>query len=309
MSETNTAVTTPQPTNPMKAFFMQPNVQKTIDEVMKDGTKEFVLTILQIANGNDMLKNADPITLLNAALTAAALKLPINPNLGFAYLVPYKNNKTNKIEAQFQIGWKGIVQLAQRTNQYATINTAVVRENQLKRVDHLTGEVEFNEVEPEGKIIGFIAYFRLKEGFQKVLYMSIENMTKHAKKYSQSFKKGYGVWADGEDGFNAMGMKTVLKLLVNRFGPLSVDVQKATLLDQAVQRQQPGEAEEIEYVDNTDQLSLTEKAEINKAHEQIEALITNATTTAAMNKFVGDVPEELKDMFWEKHDKLKAEGK
>jgi recombination protein RecT len=140
--------------------------------------------------------------------------------------------------AQFQIGYKGFIQLAQRTGQYRTLNSNDVREGEIKSINRLTGEIDFDwDLTPERdnkKIIGYVSYFQLTNGFVSTLYWTVEEITAHAKKYSQTFKKyGTGLW---KDEFPAMAHKTVTKMNLSKNGPLSIDMQRAVLSDQAVIR-------------------------------------------------------------------------
>lgn len=144
------------------------------------------------------------------------------------------------MEAQFQMGWKGFVQLAMRSGEFKTIGVREVKENELVGLDEFTGEPIFNfQLGSQTKVIGFMAYFRLKNGFEKAFYMTIDELKAHAKRYSQSYKKGYGVWVDN---FEAMAQKTVLKLLLSKFAPLSTDMITAIEEDQKV---------DGEYADNS----------------------------------------------------------
>lgn len=199
--------------------------RKRAEKVLGEGTQQFMSSVLTLANSDEKLQRLDPIKLYNCCLMAAAIKLPFNQNLGQAYIIAYKN------EPQLQIGWKGFIQLAQRSGQFKTIGVTAVRENEIADIDPMTGEIVFDfKLKKEGKIVGQLAYFELLNGFKKNLYMSNEELQKHGKNYSQTFKKGFGVWVDN---FDAMAQKTVLKLLLSKFAPLSIDMQKAIEIDQA----------------------------------------------------------------------------
>lgn len=201
------------------------NFRKRAEKVLGEGTQQFMSSVLTLANSDAKLQELDPIKLYNCCLMAAAIKLPFNQNLGQAYIIAYKG------EPQLQIGWKGFVQLAQRSGQFKTIGVTPVRENEIKDIDPMTGEIIFDfKLKKEGQIVGYLSYFELLNGFKKNLYMSVDELKKHGKSYSQTFKKGFGVWVDN---FDAMAQKTVLKLLLSKFAPLSIDMQKAIELDQA----------------------------------------------------------------------------
>jgi recombination protein RecT len=252
----------------IKSFFDNPNVAKRFEEIIGDKTRsiQFVSSVLQIANGNNYLKNADPLTIYNAALMAATLNLPINQNLGFAYIVPYGK------AAQFQLGYKGLIQLAQRTGQYKSINVTEVYENQFKSFNSLTEELDCDfSILGEGKVVGVAAYFKLLNGFEKTSYWPIEKVTAHAKKYSKTFNNG--PW---KSDFNAMAKKTVLKLMLSTYGPLSVEVQKAIDVDQAVIKNEDGS--ELEYVDH-------EEIKVNPESERLISLITDASTLEELEAY------------------------
>lgn len=224
-------------------------------DILQDGTPQFMASVLTLANSNKLLGECDPIKLYNCCLMAAALKLPFNQNLGQAYIVPFKG------EPQLQIGWKGFIQLAQRSGQFKRINCSDVREGEIVKRDRLTGEIEFDwldDAEREKKpIIGYVAYFELLNGYQQTLYMSRAEVEAHAKKYSQTYKQGFGVW---KDNFDAMARKTLIKRILNQFAPLSVDMAKAMEYDQVdANGRYPDNAERVEIVDSEIGLSEEER--------------------------------------------------
>ena len=211
------------------SFLSKRSVQSRFEELLGKRAPAFISSLLQVVQTNALLQKADPQSILNAAATAATLDLPINQNLGFAWIVPYKG------KGQFQMGWRGFVQLALRTGQYKKINVIEVYENQFNSFNALTEDLDCDfSQEGSGAVVGYVAYFKLINGFEKTVYWSRSQMVKHAKKYSQSYKKNQGVWADGEDGFTAMAKKTVLKNTLSKYGIMSVELQRAHLVDQAV---------------------------------------------------------------------------
>jgi len=236
---------------PLKVFMQNPLIMEKFNEVMGRNSQSFITSVLQAVMSNDLLSKATPLSIYGSALTAATMQLPINPNLGFAYIVPYNNNKKvgnewiKTTEAQLQIGWKGFVQLAQRSGQFRTTNSVGIYENQLGEINYLTGETEVLNLKPEGEIVGYIAHFSLLNGFEKSLYMSLEEVTAHGKKYSQAFKnpKVKSLW---DTDFDSMAKKTVLKLLLARFAPLSIEMQTAVQADQAVINDNP---DDFQYPD------------------------------------------------------------
>jgi len=257
-----------QKTNRVKAYLENVDVQEKLRDVLKNKTTEFIASLLSATSSNELLAECEPGTVFNAALTAASLGLPINQNLGFAYIIPYKN-KSGKYEAQFQMGYKGYIQLAQRSGLYRTINATDVKEGELKGKNRLTGEVEFEWIdndEERAKLntVGYLAFFETTTGFQKTRYMSKSELETHGKKFSQSFKRGYGLW---KDDFDSMAIKTVIKLLISKYGPMTTELGKAVELDQAVV-----DTEAMSYPDNqSDKPEIPEKTDEEKQKIKEEA--------------------------------------
>lgn len=219
-------------------------VKRKFEEVLGKKANGFISSLLSLTNSTPALQQADPKTVLSAAMTAATLDLPINPNLGFAYIVPYRSK--NGMQGQFQMGYKGFNQLAMRTGQYKTINVSAVYEGQIKSIDPFTGDIERGEKESD-KIIGYVAYFKMINGFEKYLYMTAEELEAHGKKYSQAYRSGKDcLW---KSNFDSMAKKTVLKLLISKYGIMSIEMlgmDKALQADQAV----IGKNNTYDYVDN-----------------------------------------------------------
>ena len=212
--------------NRLAVLIKQDNIQSRFKEVLGARTPAFISSVLSAYNGNAALKEAEPMSVISSAMIAATLDLPINPSLGFAHIVPYSG------KAQFQMGWKGFVQLAMRTGQYKTMNCSGVFDGELVKHNRITGDIEIDTAKKTSdKVIGYVAYFRLISGFEKYLYMTTEEVTAHGKKYSASYKKGGGRWAED---FEAMALKTVIKMLLSKWGILSVEMQKAMVADQGV---------------------------------------------------------------------------
>ena len=238
----NTQLTPSQKSRQIKDFFDKPAVQAKMRELVDKNAASFGTSIMQIVNSNAMLLDAEPMSIFNAACMAATLNLPVNNNLGFAYIVPYRNK--GRVEAQFQLGYKGFIQLAQRSGQFKRINTCPVYDTDAEEdvYQRLTSLIPRK---PSGQIIGYIAYFQLLNGYEANLTMTMEELEAHAKRYSQTYKRGFGVWADN---FEAMAKKTVIKLLLSQQAPLSIEMQKAVLSDQRVIKDVT--AEQFDYIDN-----------------------------------------------------------
>ena len=291
-----------------KQFFTQENVKKRFEELLGKKSVGFVSSVLQVVNGSKALQNADTNTVFQAAMMAATLDLPINQNLGFAYIIPY--NESRQIEgqwrqvavAQMQIGWKGFVQLAQRSGQYLRINVTEVYENQFKSYNNLTEELDANfDIDGDGEIVGYAAYFKLINGFEKTVYWSRAKVEKHAKKYSISYKgAGKTPWKD-VDQFHEMAKKTVLKNMLSKWGILSIEMQKAITADQAIIKDV--DTEEMSYPDNG-----FEEAEVIKTDPEVDrmaTLINDATTKEDLDKLEKDVQPELLDLFNQKKETIK----
>lgn len=243
---------------PLNALIHNEEFIKKAQDMLGNGTQQFLSSVLSLANSDPKIASLNSLELYNCCLMAAAIKLPFNQNLGQAYVIPFKGHP------QLQIGWKGFVQLAQRSGRYKTINCTDVKSGEIAQNDRLTGEIKFEWIEnaeerDKTKTIGYAAYFELLNGFQKTLYMTVDELDKHAKRYSQTYKNGFGVW---KDNFDAMARKTVIKLLISKYGPLSIDMEKALEYDQA-------DSNGI-YVDNKPILEVTE-AELGESEEDRNA--------------------------------------
>lgn len=222
----------------LEVLLNKDNVKKRFEEILGKKAAGFMSSIISATKANQKLRAANPNSVLSSAVVAATLDLPINQNLGFAHIVPYGG------EAQFQMGWKGFVQLAIRTNQYRSMNAAAVYEGELKSYNRITGEIEFDlDAKKSNKVIGYVAFFKLINGFEKYFYMTLEEVTAHGKRYSKSFSSGN--WSTN---FEPMALKTVIKLLLSKWGILSIEMQTAMEADQAIVNAR-GEGFEFDYKD------------------------------------------------------------
>ena len=227
-------------------------MQEYLKQVLAAKKNSFVNNVTALVASDEKIQKCTPSSIIYAAIKATALDLPLDPGLGFAYIVPYYNDKKKQTEAQFQLGWKGVVQLAIRTNMYKTINVREVREGEIVGEDFISGELQFeklpDDVRSKAPVIGYVAYFRLLAGFEKMDYWTVNEAEEHASTYSQTYKsaneyiKKNSRWSTD---FDAMSKKTVLKLLISKFGPLSVELREAIRADQAVIT----ETGEPDYVD------------------------------------------------------------
>ena len=198
----------------LKGMLEMPAYKNKFNEMLGKKAAGFMSSIIAVANNNKLLAKAEPATVIGAAAQAAMLDLPINQSLGFAYIVPYKG------AAQFQLGYKGYIQLAQRSDKYVDIGSNTVYEGELEYENRLLNKFKFGE-RTSDKVIGYLAYFKLTNGFEKMLFMTLDEMQAHAKKHAQNYKGGTDKW--GLADFNVMAEKTVLKRLLSKYGPLSIE--------------------------------------------------------------------------------------
>ena len=232
-NKTNTTgtVAAPQKTATIQSLMNSPAVMSKISKCLGTEKKAaaFASSVISIATGSPQLRGCNPTTILGAAMVAATLDLPIVPTLGMAYIVPYKN------QCQFQIGYKGLIELAERSGVFKNIIDEAVYEGQLVRKNKFTGEYVFDEdAKKSDNIIGYMARFDLTNGFSKTIYWSKEEVEAHAKRFSQAYGKGYSTpW---KTDFDAMARKTVLKSLFAKYAPKSISyaLQTAITFDQSV---------------------------------------------------------------------------
>lgn len=213
----------------LRALLDAPGMRKRFDDILGKKAPQFISSILSLVNSDKSLQEAEPMSIIQAALIAATLDLPINKNLGYAWIIPYKNEKTGITRAQFQLGWKGYVQLALRTGQYRSINVLPLYEGQLKKWNPLTEELEIDFDEKKSDAIThYCGYFELVNGFRKTVVWTRDQIIEHAKKYSKSYHKANSPW---QDQFEAMALKTVVRNMLSKWGILSVEMQDAYVRD------------------------------------------------------------------------------
>ena len=285
----------------VKSLFNRDDVKAKFQELLGKRSSSFITSVLQIVASNSLLSKADPASVYQSAAVAAILDLPLNNNLGFAYIVPYNESYKDGVDdkgkdiwkkktvAQFQLGYKGYKQLALRSGQFLTIHATDVREGELLKYDRLSGEMEFawiqdNVERTAKKVVGYVSFFKLLNGFTQTFYMSLPELMIHGKRYSQTFQKDKGLW---KDDFHSMALKTVSKLNLSKNAPLSIEMQKAIVFDQAVVSDV--DTQDVHYVDNHDllldkevtleeltglyeeKLALLDKSEMDNAKRILEA--------------------------------------
>lgn len=244
------------------------NMANYLAQTLGEKKAEFVANVTTLVSNNQMLQHCEAHSVIFSALKATALDLPLDSNLGFAYVIPYNDKDSGKQLAQFQLGYKGFIQLAMRSGQFKTINVRDVREGEIVGEDFISGEMQFKSVEDREnkKVVGYVAFFRLVNGFEKMEYWSVEKIDAHAMKYSQTYanpkSRNYSTWAKN---FDAMARKTCIKLLLSKYAPMSVQMQSAIKADQAVITEQ-GER----YIDNEPQQVLISADQASKATDMLK---------------------------------------
>lgn len=247
----------------LTAYLTQDAVKDQINSIVggKDGTR-FVTAIVSAVNANPALQECTNPSILSAALLGHSLKLSPSPQLGQYYMVPFNDNKKGAKVAQFQLGYKGYIQLALRSGQYKKLNVLAIKEGELIRFDPLNEEIEVNLIENEvarekAPTIGYYAMFEYTNGFRKAMYWSREKMESHAEKYSQGYKakKGFTFW---EKDFDAMAYKTMLRQLISKWGVMSIEMQSALDSDMAVINEDGTKT----YVENDDDIVAESEAKV-----------------------------------------------
>lgn len=265
----------------LKSLLATDAIRRQMKSLLGEKAGHFMMAIVGVVEGTPQLQSCDPQSIINSAIASATLDLPIEKNLGYAYIVPYKD------KAQFQMGYKGYIQLALRSGQYKYINSVEIKEGELESYNLLTGEFNFKFIENinqrlEAKTIGYASYIEFTNGFRNTLYMTKEQVDNHAKEYSQSYaydlKKGYKN-SNWSTNFDSMALKTVLKLNLSKFGVLSVSVQKALQIDgSSITEIKDDGTINAEYIDNYNKENkIIGEIELATKDEILE-LLSNANT-------------------------------
>ena len=227
-------------------FLKGDKIQLRFNEILQNRAPQYLTSLLGLYNNDPKLRECDPVSIVQAGMIAATLDLPIEKNFGYAWILPYWNNKANKRQAQFQMGYKGYIQLALRSREYEKINVITVYEGEKKHWNKLTEEFIFD---PDGKVSdkveGYAAYFKLKDGYNKTVYWSKERVEAHRIEFSKDEKPEVlkGVW---KKNYDAMAMKTVLNFTLKNWGILSTELRTAIMEEE----QEPERARKIIDLDD-----------------------------------------------------------
>lgn len=287
------------------------DVRERFERMLGDPAKasSFLLSVLNCVQNNYQLQKAEPNSILMASAVAGTMDLPVDPSLGMAYIIPYNTKVGNAwiTKAQFQIGYKGLIELGHRSQQYKGLNVEDVREGEFKGIDRLTGRMNWdwiqdNDERNEQPVVGYVAFFELINGFSKALYMTNKEVERHAKKYSKSFDSGQ--WTKD---FSGMAKKTVLKRVIDKWGPKSVSMRKAIKADQGVIHDWDGDF--VSYPDNP----LNEKPksvdEVNAERHRENAIrhIRVSTSCEQLEQVYEHIPDDdVRKLYDEKMAELTA---
>lgn len=216
---TNTQIAT-RPVDRLKQVMASPSVQQQFQNALDKNSNLFVASLIDLYASDTYLQQCEPSQVVAEALKAATLKLPINKSLGFAYIVPYKN-KSNKQIPQFQLGYKGMIQLAMRSGIYKYLNADVVYEGEYRGYSKLSGDLDLTGEKKSDIVIGYFAYIESVNGFKKAIFATRDDMEKHAKKYSKAYSRDSSPW---QTEFDQMAIKTMLRRLLSKYGLMTVDM-------------------------------------------------------------------------------------
>ena len=279
----------------LAVYLNQDVIKNKINSVIggKDGQR-FISAIVSATTTNPALQECSNGSILSAALLGEALKLSPSPQLGQYYLVPFNDKSKGKV-AQFQLGYKGYIQLAIRSGQYKKLNVMAIKEGELVRFDPLNEEIEVNLIEDEevrenAPTIGYYAFFEYTNGFKKALYWSKAKMESHALKYSQGYaadKKKGTAWTFWSKDFDGMAFKTMLRQLISKWGIMSIEMQSAIDADMAVINEDGTK----DYVDN-DNSYVEAEATVIESEPEPEP-VQEAPAEAADTAEASDVQQAL----------------
>ncbi|WP_437178078.1 recombinase RecT [Heyndrickxia coagulans] len=216
----------------LKALLNTPTMQKKFEQVLDKKAPQFMSSLLNLYNGDPNIQAAEPMSIISSAMVAASLDLPVDKNLGYAWIVPFYDSKKGHKVAQFQLGYKGYIQLALRTGQYKAINVIAVHEGELIKWNRLTEEIELDlEGATSEKVIGYCGYFKLINGFEKTVYWTKDEIEAHRIKHNKMKDKNAlnNVW---KSDYDAMAMKTVIRNMLSKWGILSIEMQTAVIEDE-----------------------------------------------------------------------------
>jgi len=291
-----------QTTTTYKDFIEQQEQKDKIREILGESGISFLHQSLQIVQKDINLMKADNTSIFNSVCVIASLGLFIEPSFGHASINHYKikDGLIWKTYAQFQIGYKGLIQLSLRSNQFKGLNSEDVREGEYLGTNRMTGEISFNwnpdqDKRKKLKVIGYVAYFSLLSGFEKSMFYTVKEMTEHGRKWSKNFLDKDSFW---QKDFDGMGKKTTLKLLLEKYAPKSAEMKKAIRYDQAIIEDDGN----LNYADNPNGQKKLSLEESNRAiiEERTINYINSAKTLEALENCFESVDSEKLSLAYEK---------
>ena len=239
------------------------DVQEQLYNVLHDNAGSFIASVIDLYSSDPYLQQCDASAVVMECMKAASLKLPINKQLGFAYVVPYRSK--GRLVPQFQMGYKGYIQLAMRSGQYRYLNADIIYDGEEVVEDRLTGKIEIHGQKKSDKPIGYFAYMELMNGFSKTVYMSREEVEAHAKRFSKSYESESSPW---KTSFDVMALKTVLKKLISKYGIMSIEMTEAMTYDLGADAEVVEANEVIETEANSQPLVIDAKFEQKLIEEE-----------------------------------------
>ena len=281
-SQAGTPAQKPQtPTQQLSAMIAGKAMQEQFKNALGDNAGTFTASLIEMVASDENLQKCPPAQIVAEALKAASFDLPINKALGFAYIIP-RNLKNRGVTPVFQMGYKGWIQLALRTGEYRTINADVVYEGEMIRVDKLRGTINLDGERKSDKVVGYFAYIELVNGFSKTFYMTLEQVAHHAIQYGTvprgvteeklaeragQVPTGLGWWGN----FDSMALKTVLGLLIRKYGYMSIKMQRAATAESVSDEENavaPKEAMTAVSAEYTEVVDPGEEAPTEEAPEE-----------------------------------------
>jgi len=212
----------------LKDLVAMPQVREMFKNALQEHADAFLASVIDLYNNDRSLQACNANEVLMEAFKAATLKLPINRQLGFCFIVPFKDNRLGKTVPTFQLGYRGYVQLCMRTGAYKIINAGPVFTGEFIGENRLTGEIDLTGTKINDQIVGFFAYLQTINGFGKGIYWPVEQMNAHAKRYSKSYGTSASPWTSN---YSEMATKTILRNLLSKYGVMSVEMQNAYIAD------------------------------------------------------------------------------
>ena len=265
----NTQPNPPSINNLMNSFLDGEGMRKRFNDLLGKRAPQFISSIVSLVNADENMQIAfyeSPMSVVQAALKAASFDLPVDQNLGYAYIVPFRVK--GKMTATFILGWKGMHQLAIRTGAYKTINVVDIREGELKSYNKLTEEIDIEFIEDENEreakpVIGYVGYYRLVNGAEKIIYMSTAQISNHEKK----FRKGDYMGKGWREDWDAMARKTVYRILIGKWGVMSIEYQDSKEGKALAEQMKTEFIETSEFEEKADKDLNTETGEVTEGGE------------------------------------------